>query len=588
MTEPPRKDELLSPLVARARARLARVEGRSLLRRRAFWAVGVGALCAAARPLYWPLHDVPLWMGLGRALLIGGVGLAVASAGLIVAGRRKRPSDLGAARAIDEALGTPEVVASGFAFERDGRGDAGALLARRRGEEAARGVDVEAKFPLPSLAPGRRSLGRASLCLAGALALGAYDRVLVGALIDPPTDGERRAASALEQAAAGLAEAHAPPPDPKHPEAPKGAREKGGEKNSPAGPKLVEKALEAARAAKRGDRQGALDKLDELRSAGRSRAAQAADLRAALKQVAAALDPPKGGAKSGGARSLDPSSKAADSLRLLAKKMRDPQEENAEQAKESNERTLERLERAGEEARKAAGQGDKDGETQKSAGKAAEALSKAAEALSKGDREAAAKMLEEAAAHAEAMDQARAEAAAEAAAIAEMLEKSGDLERAIEMAMLGKDGQGQDGDGMAMGEGDSGGQGDKDGNKPGKGNPGDSLRRALAARLMAMGMSGQPDTGTDGGGSIPDRKKSKRDALEAKGSIRAPSEVGEGERAIQAIQGLGKGSDPPASYREVFPSYDAAVEEGLADERIPAARRMAVRKYFESIRPGQR
>jgi hypothetical protein len=86
---------------------------------------------------------------------------------------------------------------------------------------------------------------------------------------------------------------------------------------------------------------------------------------------------------------------------------------------------------------------------------------------------------------------------------------------------------------------------------------------------------------------VPDRQRSHHAALEAKGSIRAPSQVSEGERAIQAIQGLGKGSDPPASYKEVFPSYDAAVEEGLDDERIPPARRSAVRRYFKAIRPEQ-
>ena len=32
---------------------------------------------------------------------------------------------------------------------------------------------------------------------------------------------------------------------------------------------------------------------------------------------------------------------------------------------------------------------------------------------------------------------------------------------------------------------------------------------------------------------------------------------------------------------------DAAAEEGIADERIPAPRRAAVRRYFQSIRPDQ-
>jgi hypothetical protein len=75
--------------------------------------------------------------------------------------------------------------------------------------------------------------------------------------------------------------------------------------------------------------------------------------------------------------------------------------------------------------------------------------------------------------------------------------------------------------------------------------------------------------------------------LEASGAARAAAQVTEGERAVQAIRGLGRGEQAPGSYREVFPTYDAQIEEGLADERIPAARRAVVRRYFESIRPEQ-
>ncbi|MFS8070252.1 MAG: hypothetical protein ACMG6S_28140, partial [Byssovorax sp.] len=286
------------------------------------------------------------------------------------------------------------------------------------------------------------------------------------------------------------------------------------------------------------------------------------------------------GAASGAARALDPSARAADEMRLLARKMRSP-EEAASETKESQERTLERLSRAGDEARKS---GSADFDTKS----AAESLSRAAEALSRGDREAAAQMLDRAAERAEALERERAEAAAEAQAIVEMLEKSGLLEEAIEMAMLGREGRGSPGEaeGLAMGEGGEGG-GAKPGSGSGKGagKKGLDLRRALASRLAAVGFGDTSSSGRDASGSIPDRHRTKREALEIKQSQRAPSEVGEGERAIQAIQGLGKGSDPPKAYREVFPSYDAAVEEGLADERIPAARRAAVRKYFQSIRP---
>jgi hypothetical protein len=183
----------------------------------------------------------------------------------------------------------------------------------------------------------------------------------------------------------------------------------------------------------------------------------------------------------------------------------------------------------------------------------------------------------------------RAAVAAEAMAIAEMLERSGALEHAIQMALLGREGEGQGergeggqkGDGMGMGMGEG-----KGGKGAGKGSG--ALRAAILARLAAMGASDpEGDPGNGSGPHLPDRHRSHRDPLVASGSLQAPSQVTEGARAVQAIQGLGRGTEPPASYREVFPSYDAAAEEGIADERIPARRRAAVRRYFQSIRPDQ-
>lgn len=69
------------------------------------------------------------------------------------------------------------------------------------------------------------------------------------------------------------------------------------------------------------------------------------------------------------------------------------------------------------------------------------------------------------------------------------------------------------------------------------------------------------------------------------GDLQARTDVREGERAVSAIQGLGRGDDARA-YRDIFPSYDSAAEDGLKDELIPAARRSAARRYFSSIRPG--
>lgn len=574
--------QLLS-VITRARARLRRIAGRELLIGKTWWVLGAGAAVSACRPLVWHLADAtPLWVGFARALGFFVAGSAVAAGAIVVAGRRRGPSDVGAARAVDEALGHAEVVASGFAFARDGRAEPVALLARRRAVAAAEGVREEALFPLPSLRPSRRTSALFALGVAAALGVGGYDRGLALALLSPPTGAETGAAAELDEAAAELVEQLHQEAKERSPDHPAPQRGQGGDKLSSAGSTLADKAREAARAARRGDRKGALDKLDEMRAEGGKQSARAGDLGATLRRVAEALSPPSdrghGGSSS---KAGEPGAGAAESMRLLAQKMRSP-EGSAGAGEESKERTLERLERAGEEARRAAADGKSPG-----AGEAARALSRAAEALRRGDRQAAAEALDQAAARAGAMEQARAEAAAEAMAIADMLEKSGALEHAIQMAMLGREGEGagrEEGRGRAPGDG-KGGEGDE--GQGGKGSG--ALRSAILARLVALGMAGgEPDGSGSGTGSsphIPDRHRAHRDPLAAAGSIRAPSQVGEGARAIQAIHGLGRGSEPPASYREVFPSYDAAAEEGMADERIPAQRRSAVRRYFQTIRP---
>jgi hypothetical protein len=196
--------------------------------------------------------------------------------------------------------------------------------------------------------------------------------------------------------------------------------------------------------------------------------------------------------------------------------------------------------------------------------------------MTAGDRQAAARLLEEAARHVDAMNTARAEAARRAEAALGMLDASQSLERAIQMAMLGKDPSGHDsGDGS---QGERPGNGTRPGGKDG----------ALASRLAALGLLGgaanQPGTGPGGRGTK--HQGEKRGALDVKNSVRAPSHVDEGQRAVAMLQGLGRGAKEAPAYREVFPSYDAAAEEGMEDEAVPAARRGVVRMYFESIRPG--
>jgi anion-transporting ArsA/GET3 family ATPase len=346
---------------------------------------------------------------------------------------------------------------------------------------------------------------------------------------------------------------------------------------------LVDKAREAAGAARKGDRSRALEKLEYLRAAAGKQASRADDLAATLRKMKESLERPASGpAKSGAtpAAPIEPSKSASEAMRLLAKKMRENQPKNGSKSNEPAERMLERLERAGDEARRSAQEHGKDSES----ARAAKALSQAAEAMQRGDREAAAKKLEEAASRAEAMEMERAAMSAEADAIVDMLEKSGALEQAIQLAMLGREGSGEDdGDGAGRSK-DGQGEGEPGAGKPGSG----ALRAAVMARLAALGVGRQESaSGTEDGGHIADRKRAKRSELAVSGSMRAPSQVGEGERAVQAIRGLGRGSEPPDSYREVFPSYDAAAEEGLADERVPARRRAAVRRYFQAIRPDQ-
>ena len=584
-------DPRLLTVVAEARARLRRIAGREFLARKAWWVLGAGAAAAAVRPFAWRLADeAPLWVAFARSAGLFAAGAAVAAGAIVALGRRRGPSEVGAARAVDEALGLSEVVASGLAFVREGRDGPVVNLARRRAGEAAKDARPAALFPLPSLRPAPRAAAVFALGALLGLAVGGYERGIVLALLSPPSAAERDAAAELSSAAAELADHLAKDTPERAPDKANPQRDRSDDKLSSAGPSLADKARDAARAARRGDRKGALEKLEELRSAGAKQASRAGEIGATLRKVAEALSPSGDKGREGAsAQAATPSKGAAESMRLLADKMRSP-EGGAGESGESRERTLERLERAGEEARRAAGEGkDKD------AGETARALSRAAEALKRGDRAAAAEALEQAAERASAMEQMREAAAAEAMAVAEMLEKSGALERAIQMAMLGKEGSGQGdkGDGMAMlGEGQAGENGEgqqgsgKDG-KGGKGGAGMQLRNAILARLAAMGMAAAPEgaTGEGSGPHIPDRHRGKHDPIAASGAVRAPSQVGEGQRAIQAINGLGRGTEPPAAYREVFPSYDAAAEEGIADERIPAQRRAAVRRYFQAIRP---
>ena len=72
---------------------------------------------------------------------------------------------------------------------------------------------------------------------------------------------------------------------------------------------------------------------------------------------------------------------------------------------------------------------------------------------------------------------------------------------------------------------------------------------------------------------------------------RARESIALGERAVAVAEAgadlhwLVRRGDDPRAYKDIFPSYDSAVEDGLRDELVPAARRGTVRRYFSAIRP---
>ena len=201
--------------------------------------------------------------------------------------------------------------------------------------------------------------------------------------------------------------------------------------------------------------------------------------------------------------------------------------------------------------------------------------------MSAGNGEAAAEALDRAVQQAARMRRAQERMDRTAEALARLLEQAGSLERAVQLAMMGRDAlPGEMEGGMPGGEpdGEPGGQGPR------------GLAAELRARLAALGLSEGPAApgGRSGpGGRGPSAPGPRtRSGLEPQGDVSAPSRVGEGERAVQVLAGLGQNGDAQTGYSDVYPSYGAIAEDALASDTVPAARREAVRRYFESIRPG--
>ncbi|MEM9074949.1 MAG: hypothetical protein AAGE52_41010 [Myxococcota bacterium] len=533
--------------VALVQRRLTRRSSRTALRRWAPWIVGASAAFAMLRPLVWPLgEEDPLWWGAPLALAFFGGALLV---GLLLAwrGGRRVPSPLRAARAIDRSLTLHEVVASGHALRGE---DLGEVRSRARAADALTEFDDKVAFPLPRLVPRFRSALLALVALLLAVTLGMYDPQLAEVWRNPPTDAETTAAAALAEAAEELDALEQPAAETPEPE------------TATEAPSLRRQVSEVARSLQRSDRHRALDALRNLREAAADRRETNRQLDQAARRIARHLQSrsrsPSG--ESGSTqRQTQTQQSAEESLRLLAR--RETEREGEAASAEERRRTLERLSRAADEARRAGAEGER----------LAEALSRAAEALNRNAPSEASERLREAAARAAELGAQREQRRSEAEALARLLERIGATEASVQMAMLGRSNEAQEGQ-----EGMPGGEGEGDERR--------GLAAELARRLEAMGLAERPAAGGPGQRG-PRPGAARAPSVHPSGDLHARSIVREGERAVQVLEGLGQNEEAQQGYSDVYPGYGAIAEEALGSEDIPALRREAVRRYFEAIRP---
>lgn len=526
--------------------------------------VALGAIVAAARSLLWPRGDLdPALVGLPRAaILCAAASLLATLAYAAWVYWRARPAPLSSARTIDAHLGLADVIASALAFRDEGTPGPAAALTRQRADAGLAGFDPRAAIPGPRLRPRPRRLALATLAVGAGLALGTLDSTVVAALVAPPTPSERRAADALEEAARELeAEAEerareeasrARPPDPSRRDDDRA---------------LAAQARQVAAATRRGDRDAALRALREL-EAGRERESRRARRdHERLSSLASALGAPA--RPSGRDRTPSAAERAREMERLLRRREEEPASLRPEAQREAErERMLDRLERAAQRAR------------QRGEDALSEALRRAAQALGARDDAGAAEAMQQASQALEQMEAELAEARIMLARRARLAERAGDAERALQMARMGRDGEGDEADAMMLGEHGRGGE-DAEGPSPG----GRALSATIMNRLTALGLAQGPSDDPRGPGG-PRRTGAPQPRLDPQGDAHARSQVdGVGEQAIAVLEGLGRNGDPTTELRDVYPTYGVQVEEALADERVPAARRRTVRRYFESIRP---
>lgn len=544
----------LERIVAEARRCLARSHVVARLRARAWIILGAAAGAAASRPLLWPLREVTPTHAVVRTVLLAGVAALAAVVGLTLHAWRSRPSMLGAARRLDTALGLPEVIASGFAFERDLRSDEATAVAIGRARRATEGIVLSAALaakPAARTARERRWLQGASVALVLGLTVGAVDRLAIQNLLRPVTRRELADAAELRRAAEIAAQ---------------------GDKEAIT-PAMLEAAQRASTAAERGDREAARRALEDLRRATHDRDSaereQARALRALRDQLAST-----GSGQSDPAGEERPATSATDALARTRREL-----EAAKDEPEAVKKLAERLARAEAAARSASqaaaaprppGAGrSRTAEEASAWSKAAKALEEAREAAARGDAAAAKAALERAEAAIKELEKKRDPSAARARA------KLGDGAASLDRSLAA--GEKQRGGAEGEGEGEGQGEGGKGAGEDGKDGSGPNAANGAKA-------DGAP---APGGGRAPGDRSAgaERGRLKMNGSLQARTDAREGERAASTIQGMGKGGDPKA-YGQVFPAYDTAVEDGLREDLVPAARRPNVRRYFHSIRPG--
>lgn len=531
------EEKSLMPLARAAERRLGRLHVWAAIRQRVTSIAGAAAAGAALRPFVWPLHHESPALSAGRALAFAAASSLLVTTVIVVRAWRSRPSLLAATRRIDGALGLSEVIASGVAFEQQrsrgstegGTRDEMAIFAISRAHEAAAGADP--KKLLRSEPVSRPKWFRLMIAVAAAgILFGAVDRLVVERVVRPVTSSERAAAAGLKNA---VTEAkHEAPKDPLA-------------EPSPNEQAMAEAAKRAAEAAERGDRRGAMEALEDMRKAERALHAEERDRAKSLRALRDELT-----AKKDGARAASASEAIADLERELAES---PSKETLAELAER----LDKAEQAARAASKSAGT-----EAERAAfRRAAEALKEAKDAAQRGDAAAAKKALEKAQKELSSLEDKSKRGKNGAAS--KMSQEATRLDRSLRAGAEGKEPSDGEGDGKNGDKGKGGGPSKEKDSKDGK--------------AQSPGAGGGPGDRE----ALQDPKR-----LKLNGDLQARTDVREGEKAVSAIEGMGKGGDPKA-YQEIFPAYDTVVEDGLREDNVPAARRTTVRRYFQSIRPGE-